>query len=135
MDNGIGLRALLLADTELTNIIGARVHHNHVPSKPGANYVWFASSTTQESDVIDASAGDEPLSITYDLECVSLASQADAVAMKARVRGVLNKYRGTIGDTTTQGIFVEELPEDYQPKGVPGDQGAYVQACRVQVFA
>lgn len=135
MDNGIGLRSLLLADDSLTNLIGARVHHNHVPSKPGNNYVWFAQSTTFENDVIDAAVGDDPQSITYDVECVSLAAQADAVAMKTRVRAVLNKYRGTIGDSTTQGIFVEELPENYEPKGIPGDQGAYVQACRVQVFA
>lgn len=135
MDTGIGLRSLLLADSSLVTLIGSRVHHNHVPFSTVQNYIWFASSTTQESDVINASAGDEPLSITYDLECISFSSQADAIAMKSRVRAVLNKHRGAIGTTTTQGIFVEELPEDYQPKGLPSDQGAYVQACRVQVFA
>lgn len=134
-DFSIGLRSLLLADSSLTNLIGARVHNNHVPSKPGNNYVWFATSTTQENDVLDASVGDEPQAITYDIECISLESNATALSIKSRIRGVLNKYRGTIGDTTTQGIFVDELPEDYEPRGISGDQGAYVQACRVQVFA
>lgn len=133
-DFSVGIRSMLIADSQLNNLVGARVHNNHVPSKPGVNYVWFAASTTQENDVIDAAVGDEPQAITYDIECVSLESQANSIAMKARCRAVLNKYRGTIGDTTTQGMFIEELPEDYEPRGLPGDVGAFVQACRVQVF-
>jgi hypothetical protein len=39
----------------------------------------------------------------------------------------------TFGDTTLQGIFVEEQPDEYLPRGVLADSGLHVASKSVEV--
>ena len=131
---GENLRTKLLEDVELRNLVGNRVHQNHVPQRGGDAYIYFAVDSTQEDETIDGAAGSQPLSTTFAVECIAIDSQAKADAIKARVR-TLNKYRGAMGTATAKGVFVTDYQEEYHPRGLGADAGGHVAVCQVQVFA
>lgn len=131
-DLGANLRTKLLADATLRSLVGDRIHVNKIPARPGNNFIYLAVDSTQENETLDGQVGEAPLSQTYAAECISLEGQAEAIAIKQRLRQ-LNNFRGTLGDQTVKGIFVNEFQEQYEPRGV-GDTGAHVAVCQVQVF-
>ena len=100
----------------------------------GVPFLYMAIDSTQENDILSPSVGGQPLSITVAFEAVSLAAQSTAQSIKDRLRAVLNYFSGTLGDTTVQGCFVQELPENYEPRNQGFDTGAFVALGQVQVF-
>jgi hypothetical protein len=128
------LRTKLLTDSVLTSLVGSRIHLSHVPQIGAESYIWLAQSGSIEDDTLDDTPGTEANAKTFDLECISYKSQQEASAIRERVRAVLSKFRGTLGNTTVQGVFVEDSLDEYQPRGLGSDEGAYVQTFRVTVF-
>lgn len=128
------IRTFTLNDATFTTLVGGRVHVNKVPERSNSDFLYLATESAQEDDVLNGSVGAEPLSWTVAFEAVSFASQSAAQAIKDRLRAILNNFRGTLGSRTAKAVFLSELPEDYIPRNQGGDDGAYVTTGQLQVF-
>jgi hypothetical protein len=127
------LRAYLAADSTVRKLVGGRIHENHVPQPYVGDYIWFAFAGGESERTL---SGDSAalFRVRFDLECIARSiSQARRIA--AAVFAALEGYaRGaTFGDTTLQGIFVEEQPDEYLPRGVLADSGLHVASKSVEV--
>jgi hypothetical protein len=115
------LKSFLLADDTVKGIVGSRVAYNHLPQASDVPYVWFQQSGSIDDDGIGDAAG-APTRFQYDVECWS-ERPFQAKQLSSRVQAILNKYRGTFGDTTVQAIFAPSQNDQYVPKAVPADEG------------
>lgn len=69
---------------------------------------------------------------TFALECAALdLDQAQALA--DAVGDALSDYRGTFGDMTVQGVFVEDQSDDYEPYYSQGDEGVFMAALQIRI--
>lgn len=140
-DTDTRLRTLLTTHAAVKAKIGDRMHLDKVPTIDDQKrpYVWFRRRSTGPTDTIDASAGDTPFDFSYDLEIIApLATEAKQIADLIRLStnsGLgLNCYRGTFGDSTCQGIFVEDQDTGYEPLGIGENFGLAVVALDVRVM-
>lgn len=126
------LRAFLLSDATLQQYVGDRVHQAHVPETSDGDFIYFAREAMEPHRVLDTGVI-APLVNRFSLEIIS--SDLDrAQAIAATVRSKLDGYRGTFGDGTTQGIFVDDHNDDYVPRAIYGDEGKHVAAFSVEVY-
>jgi hypothetical protein len=135
------LRTLITTNAAVQRKIGDRMHLDKVPAKEQQNkpYVWYRRRSTGPSDTIDASAGDAPYQFDYDLEVIApLASEAKEIADLIRLTANsglgLNCYRGTFGDSTCQGIFVNDQEGGYEAFGIGESWGLSVVPLDVRVM-
>jgi hypothetical protein len=125
-------RTFLLTDTTIAQMVGEQVHQGFVPETTKGDYVWFSRSASEPLRVL-ASGAIDPLSVRFDVEAIS--DDLDrAQALAAAIRSKCDAYRGTFGDSTTQGIFVEDHNDDYTPRGVFSDDVLHVASMSVEIF-
>jgi hypothetical protein len=131
------LRTFLLGSDAITSIVGQRVHQSHVPhldpDKPVPAYIWFGRTTTRDERQLAGAAGEAEFSTMFSLECFS-EDLDEAQRLGAAVKSRLNNYQGAFGDSTVQGIFVEDQNDDYIPRSIPADVGAELTAFSVEVI-
>lgn len=116
------LRALFLGTSSITTLVEDRVCNNVPSTDDGDGPLIFIQLTdTDDEPYLDAPEGLQPFRYVFAIECwAPLESEAASVA-KA-VKG-LNLHEGAFGDSTVQGIFVENANEDYVPKGDASESG------------
>lgn len=132
-DTDTRLRTLLTTTTAVKAKIGDRMHLDRVPTAKGSPYVWYSRRTTGPSDTLDASVGEESFDFSYELQVVApISSEAKAIA--SLIRTTLNNYRGTFGDSTCQGIFIEDADTGEEPLGIGENFGMAVVALDVRVM-
>jgi len=132
------LLAFLKADSAIVRLVGARIHENKVPQDPQGDYLWFALLDEEDEYCLDDADGAAPFRYRYAIECVGFSGGAQnqrksreiANAVKARVKN----YNGAFGDSTVQGIFVEAVSEDYQPRNDLSDFGYHTRALTLEVI-
>jgi hypothetical protein len=115
------LATLVLGDSTLSNAIGSRLAYNHVPQTDQIPYGFFQQTGTVDDSGIGDSAG-LPTRFQYTLEFWD----TDALRAKAtgrRAQQLLNKYRGTFGDSTVQAIYADSQDDNYTPRGIMNDSG------------
>jgi hypothetical protein len=115
------LSAFILSDDTIKKAISSRLAYNHVPQLDQIPYGFFQQSGNTDDAALDDSAG-APTRYQYALEFWDM----DPLRVKRtglRAQQILNKYRGTFGDSTVQGIFAESQNDDYQPRGIMDDEG------------
>lgn len=127
------LKTKILTDTTVKNLVADRVSFNRIPKSDSQPYIWYTQSGSTDDASLDEAAG-MPTRTMFDVECVALAPER-ADELKNAVQALLNKARGTFGDSTCQGIFVEEARADYQPRGAGSDSGKHVYALSVEVVS
>ena len=138
-DVSSNFRTFLLAGSGKPESIGQRVHGDHVPQDtvpktgPFKDFIWYSRRQAQGMETLDSSAGEVARVFYYDIECVSMVKR-NARAIADWVRARCNCYRGTYGDSTVQGIFVDDQDADYEPQSIGGDRGAFVEIMNVRVF-
>lgn len=129
---GEDLIAFLIDDPTVTNLVGRRVHANHVPQKSKYPLIWLARSGKEKDRDMDGQGG-----LTrhlYDLECISpdLGEAEDvADAVDDRLAG----HRGTFGARTVQGVFIEDQDDEYIPRGTGGDDGLMTVAQQITIWS
>ena len=126
------LRTFLLTDTAIANQVGERIHQGQVPESSDGDYIWYSRAAIEPLRVL-ASGVLDPLSVRFDVECISDDLDQSQV-LAAAVRAKCDAYRGTFADTTVQGIFVDDHNDDYTPRGVFSDEGAHVAALQLEIF-
>jgi hypothetical protein len=127
------LRAVLLADSAVAAIVSTRVHQSVVPESVEAPYVWFTRDRSDGPRCLDNGVA-RNTEQQFSIECIAedlSTSQTLADAVSAALDG----KRGTFGDDTVQGVFVDDQTDDYIPRGVSSDDGAFVAALQVRIFS
>jgi len=128
----LDFRAFLLADASLAGLAGDRVHHNHVPQGKATPFVYYRRRNTQHDLALSDSQGQAPDSYGFDVEAIA-ESPDQAEELAGYIRSRCHCFRGALGETTTKGVFVQDVAEDYIAKGTGGDAGLTVIAFDVEV--
>lgn len=127
------LKLFLAGDSTIVKLVGGRIHENHVPSQFIGDYVWFAFSGGDSERTLGDAPAASLFRYRFDVECIARSiRQARLIANAVFAR--LDSHRGSFGDSTVQGIFVEEQPDEYEPRGVLGDTGIHVASKSVEVI-
>ena len=136
------LRAFLLTQTTITDLVGARIHQDVIPQVESGDddsapptrppTIWFSKSSTEREECLEDGQGTLPEKVFFDLE-VFASSKPDADDLSEAVEGV-NDYAGVMGSMTVQGIFVDSASDDYLPKGILSDDGTFQTAFSVEVI-
>lgn len=126
------LIAFLTADATITNLVGQRVHANHVPEKSTYPLVWLARSGKEKDTDLDGQGG-----LTrhlYDIEAIGPdLGEAEDVAQAVDDR--LAGHRGTFGARTVQGVFLQDQDDEYVPRGTAGDDGLMTVAQQITIWS
>ena len=132
-DTATRLRTHLLNDAGIAAIVGTKVHQAHVPQSAAPPYIWYQRSSTGGPVTLDGGVASD-FEQFYDVECVS-EDLDDMQSLVGLVKSRLHCHRGTFGDGTIKGAFVEDHSDDYIPRSVSDDSVAHVGAVRVQIIA
>lgn len=128
------LIAFLLDDSSLSASLGTRC--NQIRGLQEFTYpfcVLFRTGTDGDTErTVDQSVGTAPFRKFYDIEVVS-DDVDEAADIAERVKAYADGYSGAFGDTTIQGLFIEDHDDDYQARAVAGDEAVYVQALQAQL--
>lgn len=116
------MKAHLLGDSSINSAV-TDVAYNHVPQGPRGAYIFFQQSGAVDDIALGDSAG-RPTRTRFAVECWS-DDPYDAVTLKGLVQARLHKYRGAFGDSTVQGIFAEDVDDQYVPNGNGADDGLH----------
>lgn len=128
------LRAFLLDKATITTFVGADgVHQGLVPQDVTLPYIWFKRSARRYLETTDAAPGADPDEERFDLECIS-DDLDESQDLSQAVCDALNAYRGTFGDTTISGAFVDDQDDDYVPRGTLGETELHTAALAVQII-
>lgn len=133
---GIQIREHLLGKSEISTIVGDRVHQNTIPDTVERPTVWFQRRGTQNEDTLDSEPGEEPFRQMFDLEVASPDIDA-TLDLADLVRARFHNHRGDFGTTgggKLQGCFVEDQDDDYQRRLGSGDVGIHVSAFSIEII-
>lgn len=125
------LRTYITGSTAVTDLVSTRVHYNHIPEASARPHVWFRVSSDNEELTMDGAGGLHEAQC--DIECVAITEstcQSVADAVKSRLHG----YKGALGGSTAQGLFLSDKDDDYMPFSVGSDEGAHVIAYSLRAF-
>ena len=132
--------AFLKADSTIARLVGARIHENQVPQNPTGDYIWFALAGEEDEYCLDDADGAAPFRFRYAVECVGYSSSDKTYGLrKSRemanaVKSRVKNYNGSFGDSTVQGLFVDEVSEDYEPRNDFSDLGFHTRSIAVEVI-
>lgn len=132
-DTATRLRTHLLDAASIAAVVGSHVHQSRVPESSAPPYIWYQRASTETIGTLDGGINNE-WAAYYDVECVT-DDLDGAQSLASLVKSRLHNHRGTFGDGTVKGVFVEDHSDDYIPRSVADDSVAHVAAIRVQIIA
>lgn len=129
------LRTFLLADGNISTLVGARIHRNIAPEDYAGTYIWYRLSTTRTEETLSAAVEQSeavPFYVSFDVEMISLdIDHIDALATILRAK---HNYIGSFGGGTCQAIRVVDQGEDYEPRGIPEtNMGLHIAALQFRI--
>ena len=130
-------RDFLLADENINRLVGGRVHEDHVPQRLGAKdlpYIWYRLRQQSGAETLDSSNGEGAKFHYFDVEVVAGKATSTVKDLATFVRARCSCYRGTYGDSTCQGIFVDDRGDEYERRNGGGDEGWSIPAFDVRVI-
>lgn len=125
------LRTVLTGDATLAEYVGARVHHNYAPDPDKGYFIYYAQTGNVDDMALDDSAG-QPTRTQFAVE-IHGDDIGTVRTIANRCQSILHKKRGAFGDQTVQGVFAENMADDYMPKAVQGDQVRHWAALALEV--
>jgi hypothetical protein len=124
------LRAYMLTSTPL-KALTSHIAENKVPQPTPDKYIWVAQNGKVYDQTTDDAAGVAPRSVLFDCECCAKELR-DSVAIADEVRALF-PYRGTFGDMTIKGAFVNDQSEDYTSVNEMADDGIHSQSLQIEI--
>lgn len=131
-DYGEDVRSWMLSIGIVSSAVGTRCHENHVPDGKDTPYIWYRHGSIQPDDCLDDTAGNEPLSVSYDIEICG-DDLGDCVDIAKAIRNA-TPMRGTFGNATVKGVFVENHDEDYVYQNQFADEVRHIQSLQLTIF-
>ncbi len=112
------------------------VQQNYVSGDKTQPRVWYQRQAGNRNVFLDGTSAD--METSYAVEVNGLDPDvADAIAdtiTAGAAAGGLNGFRGQMLGTIVLGAFVEDASDDYQPRGLQGDDGYHVFAFTVRIL-
>jgi hypothetical protein len=131
-------RTFLLADSAIRSKVAGRVHAIKTPQAklvlPPTPFIWFRKRSAQTDEQLAPDAGHAATDFAFDVECVATNNEQTAVEVAELVRTRCSCYRGSFGDTTAKGVFVNDQDDDYEAQSTGGDDRLAVSALDVRVI-
>lgn len=126
-------RTFLIASTSLADALGSTVavHYNHVPQHMPRAYIWFRSAADTVLFTMDKVGGIHQAN--YDVEVIA-DSESTAQSVADKLRTKCDGYKGTVANSSAQGMFLRDKSDDYQPRGIDDDEGRSVIAYDMEVW-
>lgn len=121
MTIGEDIRRWLLGLPEVTGIVGDRIHQNKVPQDTTAAYIFYVQASADSDTGSTLGESDQLMDETYDIEVIS-TDLGEALQVKSAIQ-TRHKHRGPFGTGRVQCLLMEQVADDYVPKGVQSDQG------------
>ena len=113
-----GVYSRLTTDTEITELVGARVYPHLAPQTSGPQQPTIVYSVEQNEYGRTYAGGDGLADALVFITCVA-GKYADAVELSKRVRARLDNQEGTWGGVVVAGCFHTDETEDSDtPEGV-----------------
>lgn len=127
------LRSLLVATTSLADSLGSTlgVHYNHVPQRSVLSYIWFRTASDNVPLCLKGETGIHHA--MYDVEVVG-ATESAAQTVADHVHAKLHGFKGTVANSSAQGMFLMDKDDTYVPKGINSDDGRHVIAYDLEVW-
>ncbi len=134
-DAAENLRTFLLADSSLLTSLGDQCGQIRTLQEDSYPYcVFFRTGTDSDTErALTQTVGTLPFRKFFDIEIVS-GDLDEAVDIAERIKTYADGFSGTFGDTTIQGVFIEDHDDDYQSRSVDDDEAIFVQALQVQLI-
>jgi len=132
MSVGEDLKRYLEADASIKAVVDTRIAQGHLPDGEDLPYIWYMRRGTDQSRTVDGT-GDQTFTHLIDMECVS-EDIDQALDLAELVRARLDMTRGSFGNGSVKGIFVQDQSDDYIPRNLPSDEGVYIPSLEVSVM-
>lgn len=110
---------------------GKACYYQHANSPEESEYVWFIRAGDDSEDELDATPGEEPDRVFFDVEIYAATSAAcSAIAKTLRAK---RDYRGLLepSDGYADDIGIEDTQDDYEPQAEAQDLPPFMSALRL----
>lgn len=126
-------RTFLIASTSLADSLGStvNVHYNHVPQHISRPYIWYRTASDTVPRCMDKTGGIHQAFL--DVEVVG-PSEIDAQAVADHLHAKVDGYKGTVGNSSAQGMFLRDKDDAYEPRNINDDDGRHVCAYDLEVW-
>lgn len=125
-----GIRALLAADTQLTNLVAGRVHYQELPQASEYPHIWFTRTGRNQDNLLD---GSEEMTVeTYAIEIVG---DSDCESIVDRVIQLLGTLDGQVGQADVQFVDITDADDSYVFQSVGEGEPNYLHAIQVEVHS
>ena len=134
---GENLRTFLVNSTALSTFfdsiggIGV-IEQNTVREDAPSPRVWFQRA--DQRDEVDLSGTGGIIDSRWDIEVHSETSVDEALDITDALKTRLNGYRGTFGNGSILGSFVEDHDDQYLPKGDGSEDGLNIASIQARII-
>ncbi len=132
------LIALYRTVTDITNLVGQKIHNAKVPTKDAVTgevdvpFIWCRFRNDMNWNCQNPPVGDQPMGKMFDVECVSdTMDQAEAV--RSAVYSTMG-FSGAAGNAKMVLVTIEDQADDYAVRSAPDDSGLFICSLLVQVI-
>ena len=125
----------LLQHSGVTNLVDTRVFAGVVPRGTSLPFIWIQRRAVGDSGAMEAE--DEPLSESFDVECVS-ADGREAIEISDAVRAWAKSWSesrsSSMGDHTYTWVSVQDAADDYTPRNTDAAEYLFISSLDVEVI-
>jgi len=120
-----GLRTLLLAQSSITNVVGAAgVYSQRAPQNASPPFIVLHKMSTEENKTLTGVTGSTRF-MDFDIDCKA-TRYGSAQDLAIIVRDFIKDYTGTAGGETVSAVLLNGEAEDYEPPSDGSDIGLHV---------
>ena len=114
--------------------LGNRVHQNRVPQHQRNTFPRAYVSRTGQDNPLDLGGGAGIETTFFTVETIS-DDQSQSLAVSLAIESTLHGIGSstTFGNGKAQRVMVDDVDDDYLPKGVASDDGLFVETKAVRV--
>lgn len=125
------LVSFIAGSTAISTLVSTRVHYGQIPQSSAYPHIWCKTTTDNEELTMDGTGGLHEAFV--DLECAA-KTESEAQALADVVKPRMHGYKGTMGSSTAQGIFLSDKDDEYIPFSNQSDDGVHVIAYTARLW-
>lgn len=126
-------RAYLMSNPLLTNLVGDRIHKGVMPQQSRYPAIWFQRIGIERATALDKTT-DGLKRHRFALEVLAEAPD-EAEEICDQLDLMCGEYNGPMGSRRVQGIFLEDVDEDYVPRNDASDLGIEVVEHQIVIWS
>lgn len=124
------MRAALVADSQLTALVGDRIHYQELPQTSIFPHVWFTRTSRNRDELLDGSE-----EMTLERFAFEVVSEGDAEAIIDRLVAVMKGFEGQHDAIDVQLVQIDDGEDDYIFQSVGEGEPDYLHVLQVAVYS